>query len=70
MLKIAYLALLKMEYSLACKTFNIMGHAFVVWKIYTSAYKYFKKLINVSRMDSDLETTMYAYMSCGHCLNL
>ena len=68
--KIAYLGLLKNENGLACKTFNIMGHSFMSWKLYQSAYKYFKKLIDVSVMDNDLETSMYAYMSCGHSLNL
>ena len=38
-----------------------MGHAFIYAKKYTLSYKYFKKLKDVSKMDHDLETTMYAF---------
>ena len=61
LLKIAHLALSKKEYELAKKVFNIMGHAFLSWNDYLQAYKWFKKLRDVSRMAQDLETSMYAY---------
>jgi len=67
--KIAYLALEKGEYQLTAKVYNIMGHAFIYWKKFPLAYRYFKKLRDVSRMDNDLETTMYAFKQCGVCLN-
>ena len=46
----------------------MIGHSFMSWKKYFTAYSYFKKLVDVSRMEHDLETTMYAYKQCGHCL--
>ena len=59
--KIAYLSLAKEEYVLTSKVFNIMGHAFLYWKKFETAYRMFRKLCDVSRMDHDLETTMYAF---------
>ena len=38
MTKIAYLALLKEEYQLASKIYNIMGHAYIYWKKPRIAY--------------------------------
>ena len=47
-----------------------MGHAFLYWKKPEQAYNMFKKLRDVSRMDHDLETTMYAFKQCGLACNL
>ena len=38
-----------------------MGHAYLYWQEYPRAIKYFKKLRAVSKMSSDLETTMYSF---------
>ena len=38
-----------------------MGHIYMLWGQYDKCYYYFKKLRDVSRMDNDLETTMYAF---------
>ena len=46
-----------------------MGHAFMWWKKFFTAYAYFKKLVDVSKMGNDLETTMYAFKQIGICLN-
>jgi hypothetical protein len=51
MKKIAYLALIKNELQLASKIFNLLGHAFISWKDYKKALKYFEKLRDVSLMD-------------------
>lgn len=67
--KIAYLALIKDEFQLAMKTYNLMGHAYMTWKQFNNAYKHFRKLKDVSRMDHDLEAAMYAFKQMGYCLN-
>jgi tetratricopeptide (TPR) repeat protein len=67
--KIAYLALIKDEFQLAMKTYNLMGHVFMTWKQFNNAYQYFKKMKDVSRMDHDLEAAMYAFKQMGYCLN-
>lgn len=67
--KIAYLALIKDEFQLAMKTYNLMGHAFMTWKQFNKAYRHFKKMKDVSRMDHDLEAAMYAFKQMGYCLN-
>ena len=67
--KIAFLALLKKEYQLGSKVYNILGHAYLYWKMPLLAYSSFVKLGDVSRMDGDLETTMYAFQQCGVTLN-
>ena len=69
MTKIAYLALLKDEYSFASKIYNLMGHAYMYWKKPLLAYKCFKKLHDSSLMDHDLETSMYGLKQCGICCN-
>ena len=61
MTKVAYLAVIKEEYQLAAKVYNLTGHAYIAWKKFLVAYHYFNKLRNVSRMGHDLETTMYAF---------
>lgn len=59
--KIAYLALVKQEFQLAMKTYNILGHALISWKEWSKAYKSFVKLKDVAKMGGDLETSMYAF---------
>ena len=46
-----------------------MGHACMLWKQNQKAYHYFKKLRDVSKMDKDYETTMYAFKQIGYVLN-
>ena len=67
--KIAYLALIKQEFQLAMKTYNILGHALMTWKDWPKAYKCFVKLKDVAKMGGDLETSMYAFKQMGFALN-
>ena len=41
----------------------------MLWKQNQKAYHYFKKLRDVSKMDKDYETTMYAFKQIGYVLN-
>ena len=67
--KIAYLALIKREFQLAAKTYNMMGHVFMTWKKFKEGFIYFKKLKDVAKMGCDLETSMYGFKQMGYCLN-
>ena len=46
-----------------------MGHVFMTWKKFKEGFIYFKKLKDVAKMGSDLETSMYGFKQMGYCLN-
>jgi hypothetical protein len=47
----------------------MMGHVFMTWKKFKEGFIYFKKLKDVAKMGSDLETSMYGFKQMGYCLN-
>jgi len=62
-----YLSILKQEYQLTMKLYNILGHVLMTWKLFQKGYDAFKKLRDVSKMAHDLETSMYALKQMGYC---
>lgn len=63
--KIAYRALMVNELMLAKKSYNLLAHTFLSWKLLKPAMDYFKKLKDCAFMDKDLETKMYSYKQIG-----
>lgn len=68
-LAITYLSILKQEFQLTMKLYNILGHVLMTWKMYSKGYEAFRKLKDVAKMAQDLETSMYALKQMGYCLH-
>lgn len=58
---IAFLGLIKSENQVVLKTYNLLGHIFMLWKNFSKASEFFNKLKDTSKMAKDLETMMYSY---------
>ena len=66
---VAYLGLIKEEYQIVLKTYNLLGHIFMLWKNYSKSKEFFNKLKDTSKMAKDIETMMYAYKQIGYCFS-
>lgn len=58
---IAYMSLIKREFQMSMKIYNLMGHTFKVWRMWYDACNFYKRLRDTARMAADIETCMYAF---------
>ena len=47
---LAYMSLIKREFQLSMKLYNLMGHTFKVWRMWDDAASFFKRLRDTARM--------------------
>ena len=64
---LAFMGLATKELQISKRAFNLLGHIFLNWKLYSKSIDAFGKLGECTYLDGDLSTLMYSYKQIGFC---